>query len=230
MTEDRCAMAERCPGYDRRTKTAPTVRHNPLCDDDLRIAERDIRALRLDWRDLADQLIPSIGQWGDGQPPALGEHPMPLRGDVDALQREIWHVLTTWEEIIRDMCGLSIHESARQSQADVDTAVAILAPRIASLALIPAAAVFPTGCESEISHMTGVEAITAMGRLHGRARHHIGIDQDVRYLPGHCRHCSRPALRQQNGSDTVYCDVCDDRQTRDDYEAYGNLFLRKDVA
>lgn len=221
---DTCLRAERCVAYDRRNKRAVEVdERNPICDDCLHVAARDIGRLARDHDDLAGHLYPSLGQWGDGQPGYSGEPAMPLRGDVEALQRAIWTTTTTWEEILRDHCGLSANP-----RLTVHTAVAIIEPRVHLLARIGPVDLNGPTVHDPPEDMTGAEAILAMMRLHQRARGVLGLTNDTRTLPGYCQNtkCQRPDLRQDNGKDDVYCGTCAAVMTRDDYERWGNLFMR----
>jgi hypothetical protein len=221
--EHQCANAEHCVGYDKRTKEAEWTDGLPLCAHCLLVAHRDIGRLAQDHGDLAEHLQPSISQWGDGQPYGYGEPAMPLLGHIDALQREIEHVTATWEEITRDYCGLSA-----PTHPDVNRAVATLLPRLEQVCLIPAVTCQVTGCEDPWTDIDGVAAIAMLVHLHQRARGHLGLTDDTRQLPGHCQNkrCAAPALTQANGSDTVNCGRCGARMTRDEYERYGNAFLR----
>ena len=221
---DTCLRSDRCVAYDRRTRTAAEVDdRNPLCPGCLQVAQRDISRLAIDYADLHGHLYPSLGQWGDGQPGYTGEPAMPLRGDVEALQRAIWTTTTTWEEILRDHCGLSVNP-----HLTVATAVAVLEPRVEMLARIGPVDLNGPTVHDPPEDMTGAEAILAMMRLHQHARSVLGLTDDTRRLPGYCQNtkCLRPDLRQDNGSETVYCGVCAATMTRDDYEKIGNAFLR----
>ena len=212
-----CHNAERCVAYDRATKTAPWVDRCPLCEDCLAVTARDIRRLPHDHNDLEDHLwLDQLGQHLDSQPIGCGETPMPMAGHVDALQRQIVHVIGTWDEIMRDRCGLS--------GAGAD----LLAAHVERLAMLgPQVINGPTRHDPPVEQ-TGLDAIADLRHLHRRALAVTGITSDTRRLPGYCpkRTCGYPGLRHDNGSDQVHCVRCGHVQTLDDYDRYGNVFLR----
>jgi hypothetical protein len=215
-----CHNAERCVAYDRATKTAPWVDRCPLCEDCLVVTARDIRRLPADHADLEQHLwLDQLGQHLDSQPIGSGETPMPMAGHVDALRREIVQVVTTWAEILADRCSLAT--------AGRDPAV-LLATHVGRLAMLgPQVVNGPTRHDPPVE-MVGLDAIADLRHLHRRALAVTGITSDTRDMPGHCPNikCSAPALRHNNGSDQVYCARCGKVQTLDDYDRYGNAFLR----
>lgn len=220
-----CHSGERCVAYDRTTNTAAWVDRCPLCDDCLTISARDISRLAADHTDLDAHLWPDqLGQHLDGQPIAHGERPIPIAGHVDALQREIVHSVTTWEEILADR--ISAAPTGRLSAA-----VTLLNTHVRVLACIEASEATVSqlrGCEDPWVAHSGVDAITHLRRLHRRTLAVTGITTDTRDMPGHCPNprCARMTLRHDNGSDQVYCARCGKVQTLDDYDRYGNAFLR----
>jgi hypothetical protein len=130
----------------------------------------------------------------------------------------------------------------RPGPADIVHAVRILTPRVEVLARIPAVQMvsYPRADHDtavrfrsvELSYVTGAQGLLDLVHAHQRARTVLGLTEPVYELPGYCRAraCGRPALRVKDGSDTVWCDVCGAVMTRDDYDRYGNLFLRTEAA
>lgn len=126
----------------------------------------------------------------------------------------------------------------RPGPADVAWAVRILGPRVETLARLGEAQLvdYPFADPEEstryrnmvLSTVSGAQGVLDLARLHDRARRMLGLTRDTRNLPGYCqtKGCGRPGLVQENGSDTVWCTWCGAAQTRDDYEQYGNVFLR----
>jgi hypothetical protein len=266
-----CLADTRCRNYDRHTQQPAQAEHTPLCRTCLNTATADINLLAYDWRDLEQLLPKTTNPWGDGQPGHTAEAPIPLRLDVEALQREIWWLTTAWAEVIADRHRLADpphrrpspdrrvfaaatdgqvtaayrpvrveHPSGllrpmRPGPADVVWAVRILAPRVVNLARIPAVqmADYPRPDDDTtrlgpvtITYVPGAQGVLDLASTHQRARSVLGLTEPVYELPGYCQACSRPALRVKNGSDTVWCDHCNAVTTRDDYDQYGNLFLR----
>lgn len=233
---DLCLAGERCRDYDYTRKQPSEVWDTPLCAEDLRAGERAATQLVYDYRDLEQHIAPSVGQRLDGQPGHSPEAPIPIRTDIEALQRAIWWVTATWAEILADRAQLSPLSKRVRDGWSVQWSCGILAPRIGSLAVIEEQQLpdypltnddsLPTRFRSlALVTVSGAQGVLDLMWLHDRARSMLGLTKLTRKLPGHCR-CGRADLRQDNGTDTVYCGGCGATQTRDDYERYGNVFLR----
>lgn len=215
---DRCSAADRCVEY---TTEPALAEDGPLCEGDLLAGGRAVGALVLDYRDLEQHLPRSLGQWGDGQPAASDDHPVPINLQVEALQREIWWVLTTWEDIVREREKLSdsVTKQVRAGWA-VQAAVQILQPRVRLLAKIEPAllAGYPGLEDGERFHHAGVEladvpgwrGVLDFGRLHNQARSLLGLTsprpERVQLVP--CRDCDTLALFRLPGDDRVHCGSC----------------------
>lgn len=209
---------------------------SPLCPACLNSSTAAIPQLVYDYRDLEQQLPRHPTQRLDGQPGRSADTPAPLRVDVEALQRTIWWTTTTWAEILTDNQRLSTpswHKRTRNGWA-VQWACGVIAPRTTTLAALPAQilADYPIDHgatrhkQIALSNVDGAQGLLDLAWLHERARSMLGLTRLTRQLPGHCqtRRCGRE-LYQENGSDTVHCSA-GHTMTRDDYEAYGNVFLR----
>lgn len=232
-----CLAAERCRLYDPDTKTAGDATNTPLCDVDLDHAARALPLLVHDYRDL-EQLLPrSIGQnlRVDRSAPSL-DPPVPIRLDVEALQRRIWHLATTWAEVLADRHRLSDPPVNVRDGFAVAWAVGILTPRAQNLARLGPVQVVNYGGEEvtvfrtvTLSYVPGALGLLHLAAAHQHARSMLGLTEPVYELPGHCqaKGCGRAELRVKDGSDTVWCDRCGAQMTRDDYDRYGNLFLRE---
>jgi len=132
----------------------------------------------------------------------------------------------------------AVHRPMRPGPADVVRAVATLEHRVDALARVPAVQLvgYPHADDDTATRfrtitlvwVSGAQGVLDLSRAHQRARAMLGLTEPVYVLPGYCRAraCGRPALRVKDGSDTVWCDHCGARMTRDDYDRYGNLFLR----
>jgi hypothetical protein len=230
-----CLADTRCRNYDRHTQQPAQAEHTPLCRTCLNTATADINLLAYDWRDLEQLLPKTTNPWGDGQPGHTAEAPIPLRLDVEALQREIWWLTTAWAEVVADRHRLADQPRRVRDGPAVVASVRILAPRVENLARIPAVQMADYPCPDDdttrlgpvtITYVPGAQGVLDLASTHQRARSVLGLTEPVYELPGYCQACSRPALRVKNGSDTVWCDHCNAVTTRDDYDQYGNLFLR----
>lgn len=126
-----------CRAFDPVTRSPAPLEGRPrLCDLCLEPAERDIKALVLDYRDLEQQLPPSLGVWGDGQPKGR-TMPLPLSEHVLDLQRDIWWLTTGWADVLRDADRLSMTVDWSKRRRDglaVQEAMAIVGPRVRRLA------------------------------------------------------------------------------------------------
>lgn len=234
----RCQAGDRCRAYDRAQRTAAELGDHPgpLCRPCLTTTERDIRALPRDYADLEQQLPKSLGQWSDGQPRGGGDPPIPLRADVEALQRSIWWVTTVWAATLRTRERLSPPPTGVRDYTAVSAAVAVLAPRVDRLAALgPTERIdYPAATDPEVFHLdgephtsttvTGVQAVLDLCWLHQRARSALGLTTPVHRLPGICPDChaDEQLRRDVRGkhSDTVTCDACGTARPYDDYERY----------
>lgn len=231
--ERTCAAADRCRNYDHQHKRAAILDNPrvPLCPDCLAVAERDVRQLVYDYLDLEQHLPKPLGEWADGQPGGRREPPAPLRTAVEALQREIWHVTTTWAAEIRARDRLS--EPPERGVRDgwaVQRAVEVLSPRLPLLASLEPTAVFPTGVEDEPQDVPGWEAVLTLSWLHQRARSMLGRTRRTTQVPGRCSECGHDELfrdepRYEQDPCPIYCGNCPTKWTYDQYERYVGLFV-----
>lgn len=216
---DLCVAADLCVDFDRHSKQPALTEDGPLCESCLLVGERSVSALVLDYRDLEQHLPRSLGQWGDGQPAASDEHPVPINLAVEELQREIWWVLTTWEEVVRERERLS-DSVTRQVRAGwaVQAAAQILQPRVRLLARIEPVllADYPGLDEDERWRHAGVEladvpgwrGVVDFGRLHRRAQSLLGLTSARPEICWgvSCKGCDYVnVLQRVQGSDDVVC-------------------------
>lgn len=237
-----------CREWDPVAEQPGWASGGPLCDTELRVAERDTRALLWDYLDLEQALPRSLSQAMDGQPSGKPGPPVPLALAPDVLQAEIVHVLTTWEEQVRARCRLSplptygraapwhTTDSNRpplarvRGGAAVQRATTILAPRIDALARIEPVTVFRAGTDGDAEDVAGWEAVLHLSRLHARARSLLGRTHRTEHLPGDCSHCGAADLRRDEprfaaDSTPVYCGGCATSWTREEYDRYVLLML-----
>ncbi|MCX5066636.1 hypothetical protein OOJ91_12180 [Micromonospora lupini] len=228
-----CISDIRCKGYDHVAKhPAWTDPGSPFCEACLAAARRDVRTLLYDWVDLAQMQAPSLSQAMNAQPGARRDPPMPLRGDPEALQQEIHHVLTTWETEVRAAAGLADLPPLSQHGAAVQRAVTILEPRVRLLSALPPTAVYPTGCEDPVTDLAGWEAVEHLQRLRARARSMLGWTFRSRWVPGDCWACDgrdaddkdgplfRAEPRYEQDDCEVWCARCQQHRPADEYDEY----------
>lgn len=237
----------RCREWDGRDPGWAVA--GPLCETELRVAERDVPLLPFDFLDLAQMAPRSLSQALDTQPAGKPGPPVPMSLAPEALQAEIVHVLTTWEVEVRAVCGLS--EPAQhgpnlpwhttvskrppparlRAGALVQRAAAVLAPRMEALARIDAAVVQPAGCEDDWVDVPGWQAVLTLSDLHSRARSMLGRTRRTLKVPGTCSACGldeqlrRDEPREEGDDPPVYCANCAVMWTYGEYERYVMLLV-----
>ncbi|MFI7073586.1 hypothetical protein [Micromonospora sediminicola] len=206
-TTSLCVNGTRCHGYQPDTRAASPATAGPWCTPCLDLPARDIRALTLDYLDLAQLHEASLSQALRDRTTGSHESPLLIAGQVQALQAEIVHAATTWEQEVRAAARLTQPEQAAPVAAwhttithptptgagrpghQVQRAATLLAAHIGTLASLPATTVFPAGCEDQPTDMTGADAIGHLTQLHQRARGMLGRTHPRPWIPGDCWHC-----------------------------------------
>jgi hypothetical protein len=216
----RCAAADRCSAFDRREGVPePLTDHPVLGEACLSAGERAVRLLPLAYVDLGEHLAPSSGR-GDGQPGGSAELRVPMNLGVEALQRRIHAVLTTWEEIVRDYAQLSDAPRLARDGAAVQRAAMILGTRVRLLAQVPPVTLlgYPYMDEEqthrlgaiEYAELPGWRGVTDFARLHRQALAAQGLTDAVREsckgVP--CKRCDYMTLFREHGEDWVTCTTC----------------------
>jgi hypothetical protein len=215
-----CVNGPACVGAGR---PSPALDRCPLCRECLAVAARDVAALTLDYRDLA-QLLPPGGTAMAARVSGTTTPPIPLDLGVDALQRDIAWTVCAWEPAVRERAGLpaEVTRGVRPGWA-VAAAVAVIAPRVDVLASLPPTLCRADGLDAGLVERDGVYAVASLRALHRRARSALGLSRSVVRLPGTCASCGAEALERESGSDWVRCGHCAGRLTADEYRAYVGL-------
>lgn len=228
-----CNSGADCKGYDPVLRQ-PAGTPDPLCHDCLIAAERDTRNLVYDYLDLAQLHEAAMSQAISEKTAGSKEKQMPVSGHVEALQAEIVHVLTTWEIEVRAACRLSEAPTHARAGAHVQRAVAVLAPRLRILSLLPPTAACRTGCEDPFEDVAGWEAVHHLQDLHRRCRSVLGRTRRITQLPGACpgadgRPCDgelyRGEPRYPEDPCDVYCGACHNTWHYDDYRQYVGMLI-----
>lgn len=154
----------------------------PLCFHCLEAAERDVRALVLDYRDLEQHLPRGTSRPGDGMPHTRHvDAALPIDEDVLDLQRLIWWVVTAWEEVVRDAAGLppvADWAKRRRDGPAVVEAVRVLAPRLDVLCRVETAEMWGYPGSVGTTTLAGWEGVLDLADLHRRARGALGLGRD----------------------------------------------------
>lgn len=209
--------AEHCRARDEHGNPADS--DAPLCFWCLEAAERDVRALVLDYRDLEQLLPPSLGQRADGMPRARGdERPLPFAEHIFDLQHEIWHVTDAWDAVVRDVDRLSEKPPRVRAGWSVQQSVAILAPRLDRLAQTSGTMWDYPGATDRCSEIPGWQGVLDLARLHHRARGALGLNRDEGELIVGVA-CPRCEIRSKlvRTEDAVTCRGCKVRLEPGDY-------------
>lgn len=205
----RCMAESRCRARDERGDPALTDGFF-LCFYCLESAERDVRALVLDYRDLEQQLPPSLGVWGDGMPRGSTGRPLPLNEHALNLQHEIWFLTDAWDAVVRDVARLSDKPPRTRAGWAVQQSVSILAPRLDVLAEASGVMWDYPGAVERCEEIPGWQGVLDLGQLHHRARTALGLTARKREHcgPVPCRRCDLKLLFRVPGEDSVECDGC----------------------
>lgn len=218
--------ADRCRARDERGNPAET--DLPLCFHCLEGAERDVRALVLDYRDLEQQLPPSLGVWGDGMPRGSSGHPLPLNEHALNLQHDIWYLTDAWDAVVRDVARLSDKPPRTRAGWAVQQSVTVLAPRLDVLAKATGTMWDYPGATDRCSEVPGWQGVLDLAQLHWRARHALGLSADrgeacIGVICGYCDVKSKLVRDPEDGG--VTCRACKGHYTATEYTALvGALF------
>lgn len=204
-----CVYGDRCVIFDDAHRVAGFAERGDVCEACRDALARDVAALPADYVDL-EQLIPVGSSSGAGRVAGTAEAAVPIRLDVEALQREIRYECVRVEVAVRLAADLSRRSSAamRDGRAVV-LAVTVIASHVDVL----------------LSKPIGRDALDGLRSLHVRARRKCGAGRSVTRLPGDCSGCGASSLCRDDGSETVRCAGCGRRWTWDDYRRYVGLEL-----
>jgi len=223
----RCVAESRCRARDERGDPADT--DGFLCFHCLESAERDVRALVLDYRDLEQHLVPSLGQRGSGLPTGRGGlPPLPIAEHVLELQQDIWWLTDAWDAVVRDLDRLSDKPPRTRAGWAVQQSVTVLAPRLDRLALATGTMWDYPGSTDRCSEVPGWQGVLDLAHLHQRARHILGLsavrgEACIGVICGYCDVKSKLVRDPEDGG--VTCRACKGHYTADEYAALvGALF------
>jgi hypothetical protein len=187
-----------------------------FCIDQGRI---DVAALVGDYVSLEQKLADSSTS---SEPHVSGtrEPVLPLALGALTWQSDIHYVLTTWETVVRSRARLVDTPVCVRAGWAVQRASRTLVAHLDVLASVGPVDILPEGPDGEWMTMTGAEGIIGMGHLHRRIYAVLGLTVLLHNLRGTCPSCYVDGgLRQENGSDTVYCSMCNARRTNGDYQS-----------
>lgn len=187
-----------------------------LCRWCLEVAERDVRALTLDYRDLEQLLPPALGVWDDGMPRGQSS-PLPLRESILDLQTAIWWLVDAWDDVVRDAHRLSDKPARVRQGWAVQQCVAILAPRLHLLAEIEPVTMWTYCGHPGALDVPGWQGVLDLAQMHHRARAALRLTEptpDIAWgvlCRGPCDLVS--TLVRKPGEDDWRCRMCGEHYT-----------------
>lgn len=221
-----CARGERCADprldtVDGKTVRLPALTPRPFCDSDRSIIEESLAAMPVLWWAVHAE----IGNRGQSSGPRVATSksaPLPISLAVDALLREIVFVLSSWEERVAIVAGLTVLDTEqsrrRRHGVAVRDACRILTPRVDTLLALQAepmmramtlrdAALLPAGTTGLVHSsagyadavlvLSGADAGLEILDLHYQCRKLLtATRQPPRHLPTPCGGCEHAQLYQ----------------------------------
>lgn len=215
MTElHRCERGARCYASERATHDtlvgAPCDR--PLCDVCEQAVARtlnDAPALYVQIRGFT--LVKAAAVRSEMVTASKGS-PMPLNGHALHLGEQLAWLLTTWEEIIRDLAGLTppVQDGKREGSR-VQAAAELLAAHLTAWIGAPATTLATSRWTDDVEQ-SGVDAAIALLDWRSQVRNLPGLDMQapkaVRRYSQRCPSCGVRAITHRAGDDLMQCQNC----------------------
>lgn len=210
-----CRMDGNCAVYDSPSDLPGLAHQNPLCYSCRDAAATTIRALRYDYVDLTQQLMPGdarnqVGKIFRPKPESqapLNERALFVRDDIVLFAGAVTQAL-------RRALGLSLYRRMPTREGfQLDADVKFLAERVSELAeLEPTTSYYTDSPEPQT--LDGVAMLELAGALHRKARRLCGLEPQLMQVPGYCPQCNAASLRRHDDNDEkVWCAACGYRVT-----------------
>lgn len=224
LTEPRCVRADRCTDavmVDGVVVGAAVNTSAGLCLADETHVRRAIEAIPRTYVGLHL----TIGKASTGTTEFVAssrELPVPLRLDIEALQRELVAEAVRWAEPVAEAAGVYWDtQSARDSRPGplLQQACTLLADRLPVLLALRGVAqvVFDEHHHRTVLERDGVDGGLRLLDLHHRAGRVLAVDRKTYRLQEPCPTCHVAALEHADGADVVDCRACAARFGWDDY-------------
>ena len=234
-----CARGDRCA--ERGPGGAPALGPRAFCGTD-----RNTIARALDWMPEAyTELylrLPDKGTGVGGRVSGSRTQPVPPNLGVDALMVDMVRVLGSWDERVRAVANLRELSLAMRDAVALVTMVRTLSAHLDALLALPAepmlrsvslqqAAQLPPGTVGNVRpaagyadvmlDLSGADAGLEILKLHGRARHMLGLTSQHHDLPVPCWNCGLRTVRRWDGTaglaDEAECMECGEKYTAERY-------------
>ncbi|MFI6496886.1 hypothetical protein [Nonomuraea typhae] len=231
--------------------TQPALTYRAYCDRDREHLARTISRLPQQYVELYQALPRSNG---DG-PKVSGSKapPLPLRADVEALMRDMVHVVASWQKVIAAVAGLAESGPKRQGRALSDACRALAAHVDALLALDPwpvvrympladaaklgaaSGFVFPHAGYAAVNlELGGADAGDELLYLAARCRSILGLTRRRDLLPVPCHACGYVAIYREETADGMqdeaYCGRCGETYTGAQWRLLQRLTYEEELA
>jgi hypothetical protein len=221
----RCQRGHRCTNREpvdtpdgRQHVGAVTAR--PICD-------ACAATLATVLRDLADLYVRLAGLptgRATGAPVTMSrELKVPINLSAEALMRRVELVVTSWEEVVRDVAGDTPPVVDVRPGTAAFTACGYLQQRVTPLLALGPHLVTRWRPGGEISgwewvEMDGTAAALELFALHHRCRSAVGDTKVWETLPERCWTCRARALARELGTNVIRCEACGATLTLDEHE------------
>ncbi len=254
-----CARAERCsdPRFEDhggKMVRLPALTPRAFCDKDRGLVLEKIEEIPELYTLLYIALSPSGSSTGlrisGSKTP-----PVPLRAGVEALMRDVVSVVSSWEEVVRDVARLS--ESPTGSRRDgvaVTTGCRVLVTHVDVLLALPVspqtrilslkdASELPEGT-SGIVHKSAEFAVAVLElggedagleilRLHARCRSMLGMTKRRDLITVPCFNCGHSAIYRDETwdglADEAYCGNCAQMYTGTQWKVLQKLVYEEEL-
>ncbi|SES21203.1 hypothetical protein [Lentzea albida] len=163
------------------------------------------------------------------------ELPVPLRLDVEGLQREIVEEAVRWSEPVAEACGVPWDtQHARDSRpgpllTQACTLLADRLPVLLALRDVPQL-VWDVDHQRTVLERDGVDGALRLLDLHHRAGRVLAVDRKIYRLPEPCPACGVSAVEHADGADIVDCRDCGVRFVWDDFRRRTDPLARLEEA
>lgn len=236
----RCQAAETTIEPDGSKIKRGAACDRPLCDTCERQVASTLDEVPRLYVDLELMIAPGIPGKTD-RPMVSGSkgRPIPLNAHALHLQETVHHLLTRWEDIVRQTAGLTAvvrldwwDPSRRRNRAAVETAAAArtLGAHLTAWLVhgpveyaVTAGTADPDDPKAQPSDIQivveqdGVTAAIALLDWKHSVRHAAGVTKLVTRRDEPCMYCEVRAIVVDNGSDHVRCEACHRSWPRDEY-------------